>query len=148
MLSFLTKCQIQRDSNYRSFESKDCDLWSPYSGKMPNHMWWQQKGLPRYSPLEGWCPCLLLYFQHLPQLLLQNGFSINIYHMKEEVSQEFEKTALTHLFGTCLLKCILNNFEKKQRDRLTNGTYEGFMKGLVRNGLRETRLRNCCKSDN
>ena len=42
---------------------------------------------------------LLLDFQHLLQLLLQNRFSIDIYHMKEEIYQQSENTAFTHLFG-------------------------------------------------
>ena len=54
--------------------------------------------------------------------------------MKEEIYQQLEKTAFT-VFLVCLLKCIVNHFERKQWDRLTNGTYKGFMKGVVRTGF-------------
>ena len=119
-----------------------------YTQERCHHIWRQQKDVSRYTLLEQWCWCCSsLYSHHLLQLLLQNGFSINIYHMKEEISQESENIALIHLFSK-FVKCIPNNLEMKQRGKLMNGTFIEFMKGLPGNWFKETRRRHCYKSDN
>lgn len=59
-------------------------------------------------------------------------FNKYLSHERRKISQEPENTALTHLFVQ-VLKCIPNNLERKQKEKLMNGTYKAFMKGLVGN---------------
>lgn len=100
-----SSCSAQRPNidlktEYRNFEIKMVTFGFILRRGAKSHLVYKKVFLDVCS-FEGCCAGFLLYFQYLLQLQLQNRFSINIYHMKEEIYQQSEKTAFTHLSGAC-----------------------------------------------